>query len=489
MLFVRGDRTVTAFNQPAVVTTLRTKGVLLTGSQPPIYVNSNSIESAGNPYASPIDFTKITKTASIDNMFYVWDPYLSGMYGLGGYQTVSSTNNWQPVPGGTFPYPSGVSSSIIQSGQAFFVHSTNSTSAIAKEINTITFTESCKVAPGSLRSFARKSQLPDNRQFFGVSLYTGPSEKDVIADGNTVAFDPAFSNDIDGDDAVKFLNGGENFGVKRDGKILAIEAKAPLTTADTIYYNMSNLAQRTYQLRFAPVNMQSLGLQAFLLDKFLNTATPVGLSDSSFVNITITANTGSSAADRFKVVFRQMNALPVTFVSIKATQKDKAVVVEWNVENESGMQQYEIERASDGSTFLKTGIVAALNKGAGSYSWTDSNPFEGNNYYRIKSVSKDGGINYTKIVKVVMDKIATEISVYPNPVKDGFIHLQLKNQLPGIYTSKLFNSLGQLISTDKITVSEWISNKLIPINNLPEGIYQLEVIKPGGNSEFIKIIN
>ena len=489
MLFVRGDRTVTAYDQPAVVTTLRTKGTLRTGTQDPIYVNSNSNESAGNPYASPIDFTKITKSASIDDKYYVWDPYLSGVYGLGGYQTLSSTNNWQPVPGGTFPYPSGISSTIIQSGQAFFVHSTNTTSVISKEINTITFTESCKSAATSLKNFARKSDISKNRQFLRVSLYTGPSQADVMADGNAVAFDPEFSNNIDGDDALKFSNDGENFGLKRDGKILSIEARAPLSAFDTIYYNMRNLAQRTYQLRFSPVNMQSAGLQAFLLDKFLNTSTPLSLSDSSFVNIAITANAASSAADRFKVVFRQMDALPVTFISTKAFQKDPNIVIQWNVENESGIQQYEIQKSADGINFSKTGIVPALNKGAANYEWTDGHPFEGNNYYRIQSVSRDGKINYTQIVKVVMGKITANISVSPNPVIDGVIHLRFKNQSPGIYTSRLFNSLGQLISSNKITVAEISNEQSISIKHLPKGIYQLEIIKPTGNNEFIKIIN
>jgi uncharacterized repeat protein (TIGR01451 family) len=489
MIFVRGDRTVTAFDQPPVVTTLRTKGTLLTGTQQPISVNSNSIESAGNPYASPIDFTKITKSASIDNMFYAWDPYLSGMYGLGGYQTLSSTNNWEPVPGGTTAYPAGLASPTIQSGQAFFVHSTDTSSVTTKDINTITFTENCKSAATSSINFARKLDVPKTRQFLRVSLYTGPSKTDAIADGNAAVFDPAFSNTIDGDDAIKFLNAGENFSLKRAGKLLSIEAKAPVSIFDTLYYYMSNLAQHTYQLRFAPLNMQSTGLQAFLLDKFLNTSMPLSLSDSSFVNITITANAASSAADRFKVVFRQLNAMPVTFTSIKAIQKDENILVEWSVENESGILQYEIEKSADGINFLQTGKVSALNKGAANYQWTDEQPFEGNNYYRIRSVSRDGKINYTLIVKVVMAKRETKIFVYPNPVTDGFIRLRLKDQTPGIYITRLFNSLGQLILNDKFTICEQSSQQSIPVNNLPTGIYQLEVVKPDGNHEFIKIIN
>jgi type IX secretion system substrate protein len=310
-----------------------------------------------------------------------------------------------------------------------------------------------------------------------------------MADGNTVAFNNNYSNNIDGHDALKLLNAGENFGLKRSGKTLSIEARKVATASDTIFYNMSNMAQRIYQLRFAPENMESSGLNAFLLDKYLNTSTPLSLSDSTFINIAITSNAATSAADRFKVVFRQMEALPVTFTTIKATQKDISVLVEWNVENESGMQQYEVEKSSDGTNFLQAGIVAALNKGAASYSWTDTNPIEGNNYYRIKSVSKDGKINYTKILKVVIGNLTANISVYPNPVTDGAIHLQMKNEASGVYGIKLMNSLGQVIFISKIAHAENNSTETISAGQLPKGIYQLEVIKPGGNVQLLQVLN
>jgi len=160
MVFVRGDRTVTAYNQAANSTTLRTTGTLLTGNILPITVSPGKFQSVGNPYAAPVDFTLITKDAGIDNQFYVWDPYLSGANGLGGYQTLSAANNWQPVPGGTTSYPSGVPCTIIQSGQAFFVHAAETVSAaqvmtaFAAESTAISFTEDCKATSKS-KNFAR----------------------------------------------------------------------------------------------------------------------------------------------------------------------------------------------------------------------------------------------------------------------------------------------------------------------------------------------
>jgi len=493
MLFVRGDRTVTAYNQPATSTTLRTTGALLTGTLPSISVTPDKLQSIGNPYASVVDFTLITKNANIDDLFYVWDPYLSGAYGLGGYQTLSAANGWKPVPGGTVSYPTGIPCTVIESGQAFFVHATSSAqtmNAFAVQSNALTFTENCKAGAPKTANFARVSGniSNNNAQFFRASLFTGRGQGAVMADGNSVAFDESYTNNIDGNDAIKLLNSGENFGVKRAGKTLSIESRSLLSTTDTIYYSMSNMAQRTYQLRFSPENMRSPGIQAFLLDKFLNTSTPLSLTDSSFVNVTITSNAASAAADRFKVVFRQMNALPVTFISIKATQKDKAVLVEWNVENESDMQQYEVEKSADGASFLEAGMVSPLNNGAGSYSWTDTKLFEGYNYYRIKRVSKDGQISYTKIIRVVVGKIATNISVYPNPITDGSIHLKMFNMPTGVYAVKLTNSMGQAIFSGKVTHSENNAIEMISVRHLAKGIYQLEVIKPDGTVQRISVL-
>ena len=444
MMFVRGDRSVngTTIKNP-VPTILRTKGSLFTGTLPPITVAKDKYESIGNPYASPIDFTRITKDAGIDNKFYAWDPYLYGSYGVGGYQTLSSVNNWEPVPGGTKAYKMGVPKKTIQSGQAFLVHAT----AAPEQNYSLTFSENCKAIGASTSSIARPfGEAPlVKSQFFSASLFTGAGDEALIADGNTVAFDENYSNDVDGNDALKLINSGENFGLKRSAKLLAIEAKKPVEITDTIFYSMSNLRQQTYQLRFAPKNMESTGLQAFLIDKFLNNITPVSLADSSFVTITINANAASSAADRFSVIFRPMAVLPVTFVSVNAYEKSSDIEVAWKVDNESDMQQYNVEKSTDGNRFINVGKVAANNTGAAGYTWLDKNASPGYNYYRIASVSKNGKVNYTQIVKVFISKATKEFSIYPNPVINETINLQFTNQPAGIYQIRLLDHLGQVI--------------------------------------------
>ncbi len=310
----------------------------------------------------------------------------------------------------------------------------------------------------------------------------------MMADGNTVAFDKSFSNAVDGNDALKMLNSGENFGLKRAGNLLSIEAKAPVSISDTLYYNMSNLKVRTYQLRFAPVNMKESSLGAFLIDKFLNTSTSISLSDSSFVNIEITGNTASSAADRFKIVFRQMAPLPVTITSVKAYQKDTDIIVAWSVENENGMQQYDVEKSADGNTFTKAATINASNGNIHSYQWLDGETTGNYYYYRIRSISQNGQLSYTQIVKVQIEKRNAGISVYPNPIINGTINLKLTSQITGVYQLRLLSSLGQILISKEVTYSGGSDTKSIPCGNLSKGIYQLKVTTPSGNKYAIKIM-
>jgi hypothetical protein len=481
MVFVRGDRTVTNTTQAANPTVLRSKGMLFTGTQLPIKVKPGKFQSIGNPYASAIDFAAITKDTVIDDAFYVYDPYLYGNYGVGGYQTLSSVNNWKPVPGGTVAYPTTVLSSIIQSGQAFFVHSHG------EEIGSVTLTEDCKSAtsrPGHSNRMAARA-MGENKQFLRASLITGTG---LMADGNVVAFDKTYNDNVDGNDAIKITNSGENFAVKTDGKLLTIEAKSPLSSSDTIYYNMSNLTKTNYQIVFAPENLESSGLQAYLIDKFLNTETPVSLSDSTFINIAITSGAGATAADRFKVVFRQMKALPVTVTSITAVAKEGNNLVQWSVANESGIKQYQVEKSKDANSFSQVAVINAANNGTGNYAATDKNVISGANYYRVKIISVDGKETYTKVVKVVNEKQHPAISIYPNPITNEVIHLQLTNQPAGIYKIKLYNSVGQVLLSKSIAHVEGNSEETINCANLPKGIYQLKVNEPDGNEDVVKFV-
>ncbi len=491
-VLIRGNRSSNAFNSPVTESVLRTNGPLYTGSIGPISVIPDKFASIGNPYASSIDFTKINRTLGIDNKFYLWDPLISGALNLGGYQTFSSTNNWEPVPGGSATYPTGMPNTTIQSGQAFFIHATKLEDFLPGNYE-VTFNESSKIAGSGLSSFSRPqggSRPRSDRKFFRASLFTGPTAADVIADGNAVAFDENYSNDIDGDDALKIAASGENFDVKRNTKLLAIEARKSIIDADTIYYNISNLAVKTYQLRFSPINMGSDNLQAFLLDNFLNTATSISLQDSTYVNITVTGVATSRVADRFKVIFKQMAVLPVTITTVKAKEETVNINVTWKVENESNMNQYVVEKSTDGIIFVQVGKVDSKNINTGEYRWLDKNKVNGINYYRIRSIDLNGKKSLTPVVKVLI-RLSSKgsMSVYPNPLINGEINLQLSNLPPGKYGIRLINKVGQVMMIKQINLAEGSSSaKILMDKFIPKGFYEMEVTGPYGSITIINLM-
>jgi len=125
-----------------------------------------------------------------------------------------------------------------------------------------------------------------------------------------------------------------------------------------------------------------------------------------------------------------------------------------------------------------------------SYLVTDTHPVDGYNYYRIKSVEMSGRTEYTSVVKVLMGKGKQEIAIYPNPFIEEAINIQLNNMPEGEYGVILLNSRGQKVLDRIIQHIKGSSTELISVDkNLPHGIYQLRISKPGGEVVTNKLVH
>ena len=144
------------------------------------------------------------------------------------------------------------------------------------------------------------------------------------------------------------------------------------------------------------------------------------------------------------------------------------------------MKQYEVEKSIDGTNFSSIAVKqpSANNGGSAMYVTIDAKPVEGYNYYRIRSVDMSGKVSYTNMVKVLIGTIKQDIVIYPNPITDGMIHLQLMNQPEGKYKLRLLNNLGQLIVQKQVTHARWQQHTNIEMElqpgpwHVPVGSYQ-----------------
>ena len=305
MIFVRGDRTVTSSAAGATATTLRTTGKIFdpVSNIPPVtMIGSGKFESIGNPYASAIDFSNdpaVIKSANIQRVFYVWDPKLGGNYNYGGYQTFikGAGNDYTVLPGGGSYDAAGSVQNLVQSGQAFFVHTFGGTGSI-------TFTENAKVSGSRLVTRPVTGNL-NRTKYLRTNLYAVHGDSNTLLDAVLNEFDPAYSNDVDIMDVLKLVNVNEGLGLSRNDNILAAERRGNIRAGDTISYNLSRLKLQQYEFELVPANIARPGLEAFLEDNYLHVSTPVSLTESSMVPFDVLTDPGSYAPGRFRLVFKQ----------------------------------------------------------------------------------------------------------------------------------------------------------------------------------------
>ena len=483
MFFVRGDRSIITSAAAAIPVTLRSTGKIFYGSEldsaVSVDVPALNFQSVGNPYASPIDFLNMLNySTGLSPTYYLWDPSLQGSSGLGAFQTISSFNQWKPIPGGTAFYDATTAYSRIQSGQAFFIYSASG--------GKIRFAEKNKVS--GQKQVLRNNDISELKT---LRLYLKDATKSVV-DGNVLAVDSNSLNTIDENDALKLNNFGENTGIKNGGKVFALDARNSLNADDTVQYYISNLNQPNYKLVFVPSQLQSLNLMAYLVDRYTNQQIPVSLYDTTSVDVTIHSNIPRSRQnDRFYIIFKKLNPLPVTFIDVRAKRVGENIMVDWDVAGELNVSKYEIEKSLDGNLFEKTGIESSVNNDGRNhtYHFTDLKPFSGFNFYRIKSIDISGAYKFSNVVKVWYESSIPDISVIPNPIEGNVISMTFKNQPAGIYQLELYNSAGQLMANRSISHNGAVKTAYLlkPGKLLVSGNYTLKALLPNNAQEALKI--
>jgi hypothetical protein len=230
------------------------------------------------------------------------------------------------------------------------------------------------------------------------------------------------------------------------------------------------------------------GMTAYLEDSYTNAATALSLTTINKVNFNITSNTASQSPTRFRVVFKMPVVLPVTYTSVKAQQQNKVVAVEWKVENQLNIKQYEVERSADGRNFATVSLIPASVNKTDAYKWLDQDPLKGSNFYRIRNIDLDGTAQYSQVVEVKIGKSTSGFSIYPNPVQNSTIGLQANIPAGGNYQLRLINMAGQVIFTKEISLSAGSNMKAVKVDTqLAPGIYKLEITDPLNQSSIVNV--
>ena len=239
----------------------------------------------GNPYPSPIDFSKtdgVTRT-NVDDAIYVYQS--TGQY-VGQYRS----------------YVNGVGSPLVSAMQGFFTRVSE-----GKTSGSFTFTNAARVTTfAATPSFYRTAETRPlvNLKLQGAPLLLADETYVYFEQGATAGFDPSF-------DAAK-LPSSSGLSLSSLGAIgnFSINGLAPLSGAaatTTVPLDVEVPATGNYSLNAASILNFAAGTQVYLLDT--QTGARVNLLQKATYNFTATT---TSMPGRFSLVFGPDNALATT---------------------------------------------------------------------------------------------------------------------------------------------------------------------------------
>jgi|GEM_PF-1202152 len=173
--------------------------------------------------------------------------------------------------------------------------------------------------------------------------------------------------------------------------------------------------------------------------------------------------------------------LPLKIVSFNAQATNEYYVkTTWHTATELNTSRFIIQHSTDGSTYKDIGTVKAIGSGANSYSFTDTHPASGINYYRLESVDKDGASTYSKVVSCELSVVSKQFTVYPNPAKEA---VTIKGN--HIVAVQVIDNIGRVV---KVVELKDAANPSLSVSGLRAGIYHLRVETTDGEVSGVGVV-
>ena len=171
---------------------------------------------------------------------------------------------------------------------------------------------------------------------------------------------------------------------------------------------------------------------------------------------------------------------PVEWLNFEAQALGLDVELNWSTASEHNNDFFLIERSQDGESFREVGMLegAGNSKDIQHYSFTDANPDNGSNYYRIRQTDFDGSSSFSKVVIVEMNPVSDKVRMYPNPVVS---HMQVES-MGGVL--KIVNLNGQIVSSTRLQPGR----TSVDLSTLESGVYIAEMRELSGVRTYHRLL-
>ena len=195
----------------------------------------------------------------------------------------------------------------------------------------------------------------------------------------------------------------------------------------------------------------------------------------------LVTNYGTTTTDHYPV-FSQFSftppvPLPVQLVSFTGIRADQTAKLTWVTTSESNSKLFNVQRSSNGSAFTTIGTVAAQGNTSltTTYTYTDAQPLQGDDYYRLQQVDVNGKFTYSNTIHLNFSATLT-LQIDPNPVH-GTANLYIGNASQAL-SIQLFSGNGQLLRQWSVTPGQ--TTLPVDVSGLAKGLYTVKAISATG---------
>jgi hypothetical protein len=171
--------------------------------------------------------------------------------------------------------------------------------------------------------------------------------------------------------------------------------------------------------------------------------------------------------------------LPVTLNSFTGKKQNETSLLEWETSSEVNNSHFVLERSKDGKQFSAlSGKISSKSPNGNSsmpltYAYTDAQPLDGMNYYRLQQVDLDGHISYSGTVSLYFGNESV-ISLYPNPVSQ-VLNIDINTPKSTTALLKIFDATGRVVRTVEMSLTAGNNSSSIDIQSLADGVYMIQI--------------
>lgn len=288
--------------------------------------------------------------------------------------------------------------------------------------------------------------------------------------------------------------------VKRHYEITPATNAATATATVTLYYtqqeftdfNAVNVIKLPVDATDAANNKANLRIEKRSGTSSNGTGAP-GTYSGSIEVITPTSVSWNSSASRWEVTFNVTGfsgffakttsfILPLRLLNFTGSKHNTFTILHWETAEEVNSKEFELQISSGNGLWTTEAVLPAKGNSQNSYSYQDNDSYIGKRFYRLKMIDQDLQFSYSQVIGVEKEA-GGEITIFPNPVQDKTIQINLAGY-SGAVQAKLFDNSGKLAGSYNLMNG----SNTINCTGFLNGIYQLIVTDKSGNMKTQRII-